>query len=73
MTNQPEPDDGLREAVARMMAELTDDEEPEPLCDISGRCRPYDEDENQDIAMCRYCGGERYRDYPFPGNWGQRP
>jgi hypothetical protein len=42
----------------------------EPPCDVSGDCEPYDSERNETEAMCRYCGGWRRKDYPWPGNWG---
>jgi hypothetical protein len=47
-----------------------DTPEGDPVCDITGECEPFDDEADQPIAMCRHCGGERYRDHPFPGNWG---
>lgn len=43
-----------------------------PGCDISGHCEVSDEDERSGEveAMCVLCGGWRYRDHPYPGNWG---
>jgi len=47
------------------------EDEDEPACHYSGRCQPHPEDEDERVACCRWCGGERVRDYPHPGNWGQ--
>lgn len=47
-----------------------DDPHYEPPCDVSGNCEPFDGEEHHAEAMCRFCGGWRRRDYPFPGNWG---
>lgn len=49
---------------------LSEDDEG-PVCDFTGRCLPLACDQHLPIATCQYCGGERYRDYPRPGNWGQ--
>lgn len=48
---------------------MTDDDQ-DPLCDLYGDCEPFPEEMHLDIAMCRFCGGERYKDYPTFGNWG---
>lgn len=45
----------------------------EPPCDISGSCEPFPEEEHLAEAMCRFCGGWRYKDHPFRGNWGTKP
>lgn len=42
----------------------------DPLCDIGGNCEPFPEEAHHTQAMCRYCGGWRYRDWPRDGNWG---
>jgi hypothetical protein len=47
------------------------DDDDEPRCEISGKCEPHPEESHKRIACCRWCGGERIRDYPFKGNWGQ--
>lgn len=58
----------------RMVDGWLDVDDPDyiPACDISGKCEPCDEDELSDVdaAMCMHCGGWRYRNYPFYGNWG---
>lgn len=47
-----------------------DDPDYEPPCDVTGLCEPFEEEQDRDQAMCRFCGGWRRRDYPRPGNWG---
>lgn len=44
----------------------------EPPCDVSGHCEVSEKDEQSEAseAMCVHCGGWRYRDHPYPGNWG---
>jgi hypothetical protein len=42
----------------------------DPACDISGLCEPVDSERAETQAMCRHCGGWRYRDWPRIGNWG---
>lgn len=50
---------------------LRDDEgDFDPLCDITGKCEPHEEEAGDDWASCRHCGGWRKRDHPFMGNWG---
>ncbi|UTC28388.1 hypothetical protein GURKE_03680 [Brevundimonas phage vB_BpoS-Gurke] len=49
---------------------MTDGEEGDPACAVWGNCEPFPEERLQLEAMCRHCGGWRYRDYPTVGNWG---
>ncbi|MEP3669950.1 MAG: hypothetical protein ABJN42_24840 [Roseibium sp.] len=43
-----------------------------PGCNFSGRCEVSAEDEASGCAeaMCVLCGGWRYRNHPYEGNWG---
>lgn len=49
---------------------MSQDADGYPLCDVSGLCEPHPDEARHTQAMCRHCGGWRYRDYPRPGNWG---
>lgn len=42
-------------------------------CELHGDCEPHESDENNPEAMCRHCGGWRYKDSPTWGNWGTKP
>lgn len=43
-----------------------------PACDHHGDCEVSEEDEasGAPAAMCIHCGGWRYRNHPYFGNWG---
>lgn len=49
---------------------MVDTPEGDPVCDITGLCEPFEDEEDEAVAMCQHCGGTRYKNHPFPGNWG---
>ena len=59
-----------RNEIVDHLGIIPDDPDYYPPCDISGKCEPHELDLDESEAMCQYCGGWRYKDYPYFGNWG---